>query len=102
MISFLLQLFNHDCSLIFGVEDLFTGEGPLDHFFLFGIHHVVFNLVVEVHEDEGVFDEILLDGFVKRSVCGEAGSVVDFQDGRLEVFVQNYIEPENFEAHVVG
>ncbi len=39
---------------------------------------------------------------IEGGVCGEAGSVVDFEEVGVEFVVDHDVEAEYFEAHVVG
>lgn len=51
-----------------------------------------FVLVVEVEHVEGIEDEALLDGQVEGRVGGEAGTVIDLQQQRLEVLPDEDVE----------
>ena len=56
-------------------------ESLLTYVFAF-VYELVFCVDVYIHDFEAVFYEVEFYFVIKRSVCGETGSVVDFkQDG---------------------
>jgi len=64
--------------------------------------HVLLPLLGGVDQVERIVDEVLLDVPVQGGVCGEAGSVVDFQQVGVELVVDHHVKPQHLEAHVVG
>ena len=95
-------LFDELVSLLLGLPSLLASEGAFEQFALLVVERIVFDLVGDVHEFEGVPNEALLDEGVQGSVCGEAGRVVDLQDNGLECAIQDHIEAQYLEAHVVA
>lgn len=89
-------------SFLLGLPGLLAGERAFEQFAFLEVEGVVFDLVGDVHEFEGVADQALLDERVERSISGEARRVVDLQDHGLERTVQNHVEAEDLEAHVVA
>jgi len=95
-------LFDELVSFLLGLPGLLASEGAFEQFALLEAEGVVFDLVGDVDEGEGVADEALLDERVERGVGGEAGRVVDLQDHGLERAVEDHVEPQDLEAHVVA
>jgi len=58
-------------------------------------------IFVEVHELDGVSNDVELELVVERRVGGERGRVVDLQQPDFVLVVDNYVHSEDLEAHVV-
>ena len=77
-------------------------------------HHSLLNLFISscfhfslpffgsIHEVQCISNQIFLDVSVERSVSCETGSVVDFEEIRIEFMINHNIKSQNFKAHVIG
>jgi hypothetical protein len=88
------------CSFLDSQFDFFAGHNPLLAGFLLHPNDLIFSLFVDVHEGEGVPDVVELDEMVKGRIRGEAGSVVDFENGWFCFVVDHDVETQQLEAHV--
>lgn len=64
--------------------------------------NVVFSFGIHVHKPESVLDEILFDDWIEWGIGGEAGSMIHLDKGRFEFVIEEDIETQYFEAHVVS
>ena len=55
----------------------------------------------DIHQDEGVPDEVALNQLVDGCFGAEAGSVVNLQQVELALVVEHEVKAEDLEAHVV-
>ena len=55
-----------------------------------------------VQKEESLFDKIFLDIFVKRSISGKTGSVVDLKKRGFQVLIKHDIEAKNMKAVIIG
>ena len=61
----------------------------------------VFSFPAQVEDVDGILDELLLDGIVKRGVSGEAGRLVDLDEPRLAVLVYKHVKAQDLKAQRV-
>lgn len=64
--------------------------------------HLLLPFLVDVEDVQSVRDKTLLYIAVKGSVCGEAGSIVDFKQGGIEFMVNHDVKSQDLETHIVG
>ncbi len=60
-----------------------------------------FGSAVYVHQLDRVFYQVLLERKVERTVSGETGALIHFQQPRFQVHVDQNVESQNLETDVV-
>lgn len=55
-----------------------------------------------IHEDEGVSDEVAFDEMIKWSLSGEAGGIIDFKKVEFVSIINHKIKSQDFKAHIIG
>ena len=58
-------------------------------------------LYINIHDLNGIPYNIELDIIIKWSVCGKTRSVIDFQQPRFQIRVQNDIHAQNLKTHII-
>lgn len=85
----------------FALEDLSLPGFESLAIVLFGlVVQRCFGFAVNVHQHKRVFDKLVFDEGVKWRVCGEAGSMVDFEHKRLEILSDEHVKAQDMEAHI--
>jgi hypothetical protein len=100
-ISFGVNLIQQVLPLFLGMPNFFTSQRPLNHLSLLSGHSIVLSLVAQIQKNKRIFEQILFDLQIKRSISGETGSVVDLEDNWFQIGVQHDIETQHFETHIV-
>jgi hypothetical protein len=82
-----------DCSLsLFSLEYLsFSSKQSILAQLFSLIEELILRLDVDVHQGEGIFDEIELDFVVKWSICGETRCMINLQKYRLPFIIHHNV-----------
>eukprot|EP00356_Strombidium_inclinatum_P014791 CAMPEP_0170497474 /NCGR_PEP_ID=MMETSP0208-20121228/24865_1 /TAXON_ID=197538 /ORGANISM="Strombidium inclinatum, Strain S3" /LENGTH=193 /DNA_ID=CAMNT_0010774301 /DNA_START=2063 /DNA_END=2644 /DNA_ORIENTATION=+ len=66
------------------------------------LNELLLPLVSHPEEQEGIGNHVFLHFEIERGVCGEAGSMVNFDEPGLQLLINENIEAQDLEAHGVN
>ena len=95
-----LSLFYLGFSLRSLIDMPFASEKPICVVLFASIIELIFLLCADVHDLEGIFDQIVLYFVIKGRIGCETGRVVNLDDIGVTLVVNHDIKTENVEAHV--
>lgn len=77
------------CFFLLRSPFFFASKHSLHKCFLIAVNDFDFAFEGNVHKSQAIPDDIFLDEFVERSISGEAGCIVDFEQVGPEGFVKH-------------
>ena len=98
----LLQLLDLTPSFFLGKFDRLAGENSALVGLSGFLHGLVSCLRVDIHQHQGVSNEIRLDKLVKGSISTERWRMVNLQEIDLTVGIDHEIEAKNLKTHIIG